>query len=81
MKKIYSLNLAAFIMLHTNFEPEVEVDWDEEKGCLVALVFPECEAVSAAIAAYRNDNDLHAYLQKYKDLRQIIAEARAEYEG
>lgn len=64
-------------MLNTNFEPDVEVECDE-KGTLCSMVFPECEAVDAAIAAYRNDTDLHAYLQKYKELRQLIKEVRGE---
>lgn len=77
MKRIYSLNLAAYIMLYTNFEPEVEVECDD-RGTLCSMVFPECDAVAAAIRAYKQDSELHLFLQKYKELRILLDEARGE---
>lgn len=77
MKKVYSLNLAAYIMLQTNLEPELELDTNDT-STLVSMVFPECAAVAAAIRSYKEDSELHSFLHKYKELRDIINEARGE---
>ena len=74
-KRIYSLNLAAYIMANTNITPEVGVGHGN-KGTLCYLVFPECDGVAAAINDYRNNRELHHYLGAYKELREILDEAR-----
>lgn len=74
-KRMYSLNLAAYVQMRTGIEPDLEIDYSDGNG-LVHMTFPECEAVSAAIAEYRNDAALHQFLQSYADLREQIKAAR-----
>lgn len=75
-KRMYSLNLAAYVMMITGIEPNVGVEYGNDTT-LCYLVFPECEAVAAAIAAYRADNGLHSFLNAYAELREILNDARA----
>lgn len=75
MKRIYSLNLAAYIQMKTAIEPTLDIDYSDGNG-LVHCVFPECEGVSAAIREYKKDNALHQFLQSYSELREQIKEAR-----
>lgn len=75
MKRMYSLNLAAYVMMTTGIEPQVGVDYSE-KGTLCYLVFPEIEAVAAAIEAYRRNTELHDFLNSYAELRTLLNEAR-----
>lgn len=75
-KRIYSLNLAAYIQMVTKIEPELDIDYSDEGGGLVHCKFPECEGVRAAIKEYKNDKHLHEFLQSYADLRDNIKVAR-----
>lgn len=76
-KRIYSLNLAAYIQMETGIEPDLDIDYSDANGSgLVHCVFPECEAVSSAIANYKKDNVLHEFLRSYADLRASIKDIR-----
>lgn len=75
MKRIYSLNLAAYIQMKTAIEPTLDIDYSDGNG-LVYCIFPECEGVSAAIREYKKDEALHQFLQSYSELREQIKEAR-----
>lgn len=75
MKRIYSLNLAAYIQMKTAIEPTLDIDYSDGNG-LVHCIFPECEGVSAAIREYKKDEALHQFLQSYAELRAQIKEAR-----
>lgn len=70
-KRIYSLNLGAYIILKTGLAPELHIDKDNGEG-LVHMIFPESAAVDKAIAAYKQDSDLHNFLQAYNELRLAI---------
>lgn len=72
-KRVYSLNLAAYIQMATGIEPDLGTEYEKQ---LVYCIFPECEGVSAAIREYKADKSLHDYLQAYADLRQAIKSAR-----
>jgi hypothetical protein len=74
-KRVYSLNLATYIIMETGIEPTLDIDYSNGNG-LVHCVFPECEGVLAAIKAYKNDKHLHSYLQTYGELRDSIKAAR-----
>lgn len=75
-KRVYSLNLAAYIQMHTGIEPHLGAEYDDTKGTLVYCVFPEIEAVAAAIRTYKQDEVLHEYLQSYALLREQIKQVR-----
>ena len=73
MKKIYSLNLIAYIKLTTEIEPTYGKDFD---GTIYA-VFPYCQGVSFAIKQLRDSKcavNLHSVLNCYKDIRKGIRE-------
>ncbi len=74
-KRMYSLNLAAYVMMETDLVPSVGVEKNEQ-GTLCYLVFPECEAVSLAIAHYKADKRLHKFLNRYSLLRDMLNSAR-----
>lgn len=74
-KRMYSLNLAAYVQMKTGIEPELEIDYSDGNG-LVYMTYPECEVVSSAINEYRTDAALHQFLQSYADLREQIKTAR-----
>ena len=75
-KRIYSLNLAAYVQMETNCEPALEIDYSNGGNGLVCCVFPECDSVSAAINAYKQDRKLHLFLNSYRELRQQIKEGK-----
>lgn len=75
-KRIYSLNLAAYISLTTGLQP---VYFNDEENGLYYCVFPQCEQVINAIAAFRSPDttvNLHSYLSVFKGLREKIAALR-----
>lgn len=75
-KRIYSLNLVTYIWCRTGIQPELHV----EEGGLIWCAYPEGGEVGKAITEYRNPEVavcLHEYLQKYKQLRTMIEEARS----
>lgn len=76
-KRMYSLNLAAYVMMDTNIVPKVGTEVNDI-GTLCYLVFPENEAVFAAIDNYRKDTELHSFLNSYGLLRQMLNEARGD---
>lgn len=74
-KRIYSLNLAAYVMMETGIKPVLGIDYNDGNG-LVHCQYPECEGVKAAIRAYKQDEHLHDFLQSYSELREQIKEIR-----
>lgn len=75
-KRIYSLNLAAYVMMQTGIEPTLEIEYSPAGNGLVYCQFPKCEGVKAAVRAYKADTQLHNFLQSYADLREQIKEIR-----
>ncbi len=72
-KRIYSLNLIAYIMMTTEIEPTFEKD---EEGVVYAT-FPLCQGVSFAIRQFRDKKcsvNLHCFLDTYKTIRKGIRE-------
>ena len=70
-KRIYSLNLIAYITYKTNVMPVLRLD---EEGKYYGL-FPETRGIAWAITEFRRDNCkvyLHSFLQNYKELRLAI---------
>lgn len=76
-KRIYSLNLIAYVTMLTELQPQIGSEGDN----LFYAIFPECEAVSLAIKTYKTDYKLHAFLQAFKDLRDRIAKIRGGPDG
>lgn len=75
-KRIYSLNLAAFIIASTGLEPEVKL---EEETNLYYCKFPENEEVSNCIAAFRQPQvqvDLHSFINTFRELKAKIKALR-----
>lgn len=72
---MYSLNLAAYVMMATELIPTIGVEKNEQ-GTLCYLVFPECAAVAIAINQYKKDKELHKFLNAYSDLRNMLNDAR-----
>mgnify|MGYP004620488229 FL=1 len=77
MKRIYSLNLAAYIRMATGLEPDLEIDYKDGNG-LVHCVFPEIDVVRYAIEDYKRDESLQRFLHSYAELREQIKFAREE---
>ena len=76
--KIYSLNLAAFILMITKIEPILTHDEEKGKG-FVNFLYPVCDEVRLIKQIYKQTNvsvDLHSYLNAYKDIRMMISEYR-----
>lgn len=73
-KRIYSLNLIAYITYKTAIEPELKTE-----NNTVYAVFPECKEVGTAIKEF-NSNDctvnLHKFLNQFKELKQKINQMR-----
>ena len=72
MKRIYSLNLIAY--LRSEGFTEVGTGKDEEHG-KVFYSFEETPAVTQAIKEYKNPQvqvNLHAFVSNFKDLKQEI---------
>lgn len=70
-KRIYSLNLAAFIYSATGLMPEIK----HENAKLFYCVFPENEQVSQAIRDYRQTGatvEIHRFLNCYGVIRDMI---------
>lgn len=72
-KRIYSLNLAAYIAARTNLLAEVVEDTNTHS---YYFVFPECAAVKAEILNYKKNNpsiEIHDFLREIKKIRETIA--------
>lgn len=74
-RRMFSLNLAAYVMMATDLTPQVGVE-KSEQGTLCYLVFPECAAVAVAINQYKKHKELHKFLNSYAELRDMLNEAR-----
>lgn len=74
-KRIYSLNLIAYIFLKTDLEPDIYAD----ENNMFYAVFPECRGVAYAIKTYRQYEcyvEIHSYLNCYKVIRERIKDIR-----
>lgn len=72
-KRIYSINLAAYVIMETGIEPELGFEYDKN---LVYFVFPENEFIKTVIGEYKADKRLQDYLHTYANLRETIKIAR-----
>lgn len=73
-KRIYSLNLAAYVMATTNLLPQLVRD--EESGTYYML-FPPCAGVAGAVREFKKYNPtlpIHDFLHAVKLLRASIKE-------
>lgn len=73
-KRIYSLNLAAYIIATTNLLPQLERD--EESGTYY-MIFPPCAGVASAVREFKKHNPtlpIHDFLRAIKLLRASIKE-------
>lgn len=73
-KRMYSLNLAAYVITATDLEPQVEVD---ETTHTAYFIYPECAAVAIAVNKYKAGYpyiDLHKFLAAIKRLRTKMTE-------
>ena len=76
-KRIYSLNLIAYVAMRTNLTPTIGRD---ENGVFYAT-FPEVRGVAYAIRDWKNNKcnvEIHTFLNEYKDLRERISKIRKE---
>lgn len=76
-KRVYSFNLAAYILFTTGIAPVVKID--EKCDTLYYFVFPQCKEVSAAILAYKESGCvvvLHDFLNSYMVIKNMIAEVK-----
>lgn len=72
-RRIYSLNLATYILLTTGISPEVKRD--EENSKLYYFVFPTSGIIDSAISVYKQPNcavNLHQYLNAFQSIRTLI---------
>lgn len=79
--RMYSLNLAAYIVLVTGLFPEIEFD---SESATYYFVFPQCSAVGIAINEFRNGKPLvklNDFLEKIRQLRQAFKEKEAKRLG
>ena len=76
-KRIYSLNLAAYIIATTNLLPQLERD--EESGTYY-MIFTPCAGVASAVREFKKNNrtlPIHDFLRAIKLLRASIKEREA----
>ena len=75
--RVYSINMAAFILMTTSIEPILQRD---EKTKFTNFLFPVGDELRLVIYMYKKGNvsvDLHTYLGCYKEIRRLIK----DYEG
>lgn len=80
MKKIYSVNLAAFVYLVSKIEPRIGFDWRDQ----AFFLFPDDTSISLIINVYRNNRvsvDLKDYLSAFKYIRTLMSKAKAARNG
>lgn len=72
VKKMFSLNLAAYVLYSTDIIPEIKRD-ETTNTCY--CIFPECEGVQIAIRQYRDNKatvQLKEFLEALKEIRQMM---------
>jgi len=75
-KKIFSINLAAYLITVTDLLPQII--YDNVSGQFY-FVFPETQGVNWSIEKYKNGNPtikLHSFLKAIKQVRESISAAR-----
>lgn len=75
-KRIYSLNLIAYLRAMSDIEGELHTDAENGK---IYAVFPACYAVSVGIKQFRDSRatcELHKFLSAYKALREEIRQIK-----
>lgn len=73
-KRIYSLNLAAYIIATTNLLPQLARD---EESATYYMLFPPCAGVAGAVREFKKHNPslpIHDFLRAIKLLRASIKE-------
>lgn len=71
-KRIYSINLGAYVMATTNLIPQLRLD---EETNTFYMVFPQCAGVATAIRQFKFENpniDLHNFLRAIKQIRESM---------
>lgn len=71
--RMYSLNLAAYILTVTSLVPDVKID---ETTHTAYFVYPECNAVNAAIKEYKAGTatvNVKSFLSAIKQLRTTMS--------
>ena len=77
-KKVFSINLAAYLISSTDLLPRIIMDADSKQ---FYFVFPQTRGVEWAIDKYKNGNPtirLHSFLKCIKQVRESISVARTE---
>lgn len=72
-KRLYSINLGAFLIATTDLIPTIEED---EGTHTYYMRFPECNGVRQAIKLYKTGNptiELHSFLRAIKLIRETMA--------
>jgi hypothetical protein len=75
-RKIYSINLAAYLIATTDLLPKIEYD---SASRTYYFVFPQTQGVSWSIDKYKNGNPtirLHSFLKAIKQVRESINVAK-----
>ena len=75
-KRIYSLNLIAYIQFTTGIKPIYKAD--EITGVYYG-VFPVCREVATAINEYRTPEllvNLHGYLNAFQEIKEKLSELK-----
>lgn len=75
-KRIYSINLAAYVMATTNLIPELLLD---EETNTFYMVFPQCAGVAKAIQQFKGENpaiEIHNFLHAIKQIRESMGVKR-----
>lgn len=73
-KRIYSLNLATYIIATTNLLPQLARD---EESATYYMLFPPCAGVASAVREFKKHNPtlpIHDFLRAIKLLRASIKE-------
>jgi len=71
-KKIFSLNLMAYIICKTGYKPQLT---QNDEGSIFAI-FPECDEINNAIKEFKRDLKLHDYLECFKKIKENIYQIR-----
>lgn len=74
-RRVYSLNLIAYVAMATGIEPDLRID----ENTVIYAVFPEDSRVAYAIHDWKSADcqvNIHGFLAAYRNLRRSIKEVR-----
>ena len=76
MRRIYSLNLAAYLLNHGL--RYLSIEQDEDIPDKKYFLFEESEQVEKLVNDYKNNQDLKKFIKSYKELKTLLGKSKSE---